>query len=300
MDMDFYGLRIFVQVIQDGSFSSAARSLGVTQPTVSQQIARLEAQMGSRLFERVGHEIHLTDTGRGLQSFAVEVLEKADSFADELKSKKNLPSGLVRYAMPESCQWTPHYRRIMAQIRNFPEIRFEIKILTNDAIVQSLLEGKLDFGFVVGDRLSSELRFEKFSDERYSVVAKASDLFAPFKENKMTGLRIISYPGWEDFFSTWAKAHGYRSALRQYVTVPTVKTGTLAGAIHAVQEGAGVAVIPTHCVASELKDRWLQEYSEGKAVALNPVHIARRRGEKLPRRSELILEMLRQAKAEIG
>ena len=127
MDLEIRALRIFCQVMRDGSFSAAARALKITQPTVSQQIAKLEHDQGTRLFERVGHVIVATSAARRLFEFAAPMLEKVDEFRDTVLEDRKSPRGLVRYAMPETCQWTPHFKRIMSQIRQFPEIRFEIK-----------------------------------------------------------------------------------------------------------------------------------------------------------------------------
>jgi DNA-binding transcriptional LysR family regulator len=301
MDFDLYCLRIFYQVIKDGSFSAAARTLRITQPTVSQKIAGLESDLGKKLFERVGHEIHLTNTGRELSQFAQELLEKAERFSDQIRNNQASPSGLVRYAMPESCQWTPHYRKIMAQITEFPKIQFDISILPSEQIVDGLLQGTYDFGFIVGERLNPELRFEKFSDEKYSAVAADRKLLKPLIDLNISELRIISYPGWDSFFTTWAKAFGIWEKVKNRLQTPTVKIGTLAGAIHATQEGAGIAIIPTHCVATELSEKSLIEYSVGRrSVASSPVHVARRTGEKLPTRVELVLNLLRKAKQELG
>ena len=70
MDLEIRALRIFCQVMQDKSFSEAARSLKITQPTVSQQIAKLEHEYGARLFERIGHEIVPTMAAKELFEFS--------------------------------------------------------------------------------------------------------------------------------------------------------------------------------------------------------------------------------------
>jgi DNA-binding transcriptional LysR family regulator len=195
MDFDLYCLRVFCQVVRSQSFSGAAREMGITQPTVSQKIAGLESDLGKKLFERVGHEIHLTSTGKELAAFATDLLEKAEVFSDQLKNKETSPAGLVRYAMPESCQWTPHYRKIMSQMTDFPKIQFDIRIQPSEQIIQDLLRGDLDFGFIVGERLNPELRFEKFSDEKYSAVAADRKLLAPLSDGDLSNLRIVSIRG---------------------------------------------------------------------------------------------------------
>jgi len=302
MDIEFYGLRIFCQVIVDKTFSRAAQSLKITQPSVSQQIAKLEERLQGRLFERVGHDLIPTQLANELYGFASTLIESVDEFGEQLSNRRSLPKGSVRYAMPESCQWTPHYRRIMAQIRELPDLRFKIEICTNELTVKQLIEGKIDFGFVVGERVAPELRFQKFSDEAYSAVAKSKELFDPLHhKEKLDELRLVTYPGWETFFSTWAKAHGILKSIKQKLKEPTVQIGTLAGAIHAIQEGAGVGVIPTHCVAEELKLGHLKEWKSSKVnIVSSPVYIAKRIGEILPKRVEIVLEMLQKSKAEVG
>ena len=138
----------------------------------------------------------------------------------------------------------------MGQLGELPHIRFEIDILPSQAIVEGLLEAKYDFGFVVGERLAPELRFEKFSNERYSCVASRKALFDPMAAHECP--RFISFPGWSSS-TTWCKSYKLWSDLKRTLHEPTVKIGTLAGAIHAVREGAGIAIIPTHCVAQELE-----------------------------------------------
>ena len=298
MDIELYGLRIFHQVMLDKTFSKAARSLKITQPTVSQQIAKLEHVLQGRLFERVGHDLIPTQLAQELLGFAVDTIERLDGFSEKLQNRRSQPKGLVRYSMPESCQWTPHYRRIMRQIAEVPDIRFKIDILPNEAILKQLVEGQIDFGFVVGERVAPELRFQKFSDEVYSAVAQDKALFKALEKNRgLRDVRWVTYPGWEQFFSAWAKSQGLWKSAKADLGEAALHIGTLAGAIHAIQEGAGVGVIPTHCVSAELQKKQLFEWKVSKAVeASHPVYIARRVGEALPKRVELVIGMLLESK----
>ena len=195
MNLEVYGIRIFHAVIHAGSFTGAAKAMRLTQPTVSQQIAKLEQEIGQKLFERVGHDIIPTQTARDLYLFSSDLLEMIDGYQEKLQNYQSQPKGTVRYAMPESCQWTPHYRKIMSQIASFPDLRFEIGVLPNDLIVKGLIEGNLDFGFVTGERISPELRFTKFSDEAYSAVGANKKLFEPLQSKNFDQVRLITYPG---------------------------------------------------------------------------------------------------------
>ncbi len=145
------------------------------------------------------------------------------------------------------------------------------------------------------------MRFEKFSDEEYSAVAKNHEILNALLKHKDESFRLISYPGWELFFITWAKTHGLWNKLKVELRKPTVHIGTLAGAIHAVKEGAGLAVIPTHCLFEELKSGKLVELQPKKGVdAACPIYLAKKIGSKSPKRVEHVLDLLRQAKRDLN
>ena len=78
---DWTHIRAFLATAETGSLSSAARQLGLTQPTLSRQVAALEADLGVLLFERLGRSLALTDTGRELLPHARKMLEGASGLS---------------------------------------------------------------------------------------------------------------------------------------------------------------------------------------------------------------------------
>src|SRR5215218_7037169 len=76
--MDLPSLRAVLKIAEQGSFSQAARDLGVTQPAISQQVARLEAELGRSLFERQGRRVSLTEAGEKLCRHAQQIIALAD------------------------------------------------------------------------------------------------------------------------------------------------------------------------------------------------------------------------------
>ncbi len=295
MNLELYPLRIFAKVMELQSFSEAARQLGLTQPTISQQIGKLEANLGKRLFERVRHEIIPTPIARQLLPYAEQMLLLAEETENFLSDQKVILRGEVSYAMPESCQWTPHFKHIMGEITKLPEVQFKIGILPTDQVAKGIMEGEYEFGFIVGEKLHPELSFERFADETYGMVAASDELFEAFRSKKYDQIRIVTFPGWELFFTTWCKAHGIYADVKKAMKVSTVHIGTLAGAIHAIQEGAGAGVLPLQCIPEGL-----QELKLKKVTASNPIYVTKRVGDKLTKRAETVLEMLKKSKKELG
>ena len=77
--IDDFRLRVFDTVCRAGSFTAAARELGITQPAVSQQIAELEKDMGRALFERKPASVALSEEGRRFQEYAAQILHWYDA-----------------------------------------------------------------------------------------------------------------------------------------------------------------------------------------------------------------------------
>jgi len=88
----------FVGVAEHLSFSRASRELGVSQPAVSQAVARLEATLGLRLFERTSREVWLTDAGKMLLPYAEELLERASAFTAEATRLQDPDARAIRLA----------------------------------------------------------------------------------------------------------------------------------------------------------------------------------------------------------
>ena len=76
--MDLGQLRYFSKIVEHRSFTRAAKDCSVSQPALSQQIAKLEKELGQPLFERQGRSIRLTPAGQVLQTHAEKILRLVD------------------------------------------------------------------------------------------------------------------------------------------------------------------------------------------------------------------------------
>jgi DNA-binding transcriptional LysR family regulator len=91
-------LRVLDAVRRHESVTAAAKELNYTQPSLSHHLARLEAQTGARLLQRVGRGIRLTEAGRLLADRAAEIIGRVDSATAELSTLVGLNAGRVRLA----------------------------------------------------------------------------------------------------------------------------------------------------------------------------------------------------------
>ncbi len=96
--LDVTRLRVLVAVARHGSVTAAAQALHYAQPSVSHHLARLEAETGSRLVQRAGRGIRLTEAGRLLADRAEEILGRLAAAEAELAEHTGLHAGRVRLA----------------------------------------------------------------------------------------------------------------------------------------------------------------------------------------------------------
>lgn len=117
MNLDWNHARAFLMTAEAGSLSAAARLMGLTQPTLSRQVAELEAQLGVTLYERIGKRLVLTDAGLGLLEHVRAMNEAADAMALAASGRSQAIEGRVRisatdgycaYILPELVERIRH------------------------------------------------------------------------------------------------------------------------------------------------------------------------------------------------
>ena len=96
--LDVTRLRVLVAVARYGSVTGAARALNYAQPSVSHHLARLESETGTKLIQRAGRGVRLTDAGRLLAERAAEVIGRLDAAESELAAYTGLRAGRLRLA----------------------------------------------------------------------------------------------------------------------------------------------------------------------------------------------------------
>src|ERR1700732_4755375 len=89
-------IRMFVRVVESGSFSAVARETGVGQPAVSKQVAALEAHLGAQLLRRTSRSLRLTEAGQDFYESSVRVIGDLAAAESRTGRGKASPSGVVR------------------------------------------------------------------------------------------------------------------------------------------------------------------------------------------------------------
>ncbi|HHY90320.1 MAG TPA: LysR family transcriptional regulator, partial [Clostridiales bacterium] len=148
-------LKIFITVCDAGSMTAAAKKLYITQPSVSQAIAELEAHYHTRLFERLGRQLYITEAGKKLLSYARHILSLMEQAERELNDLSS--SGTLRLG----ASMTIGTYLLSDMIKSFLSICPEVQILTTvdntKVIEEMILSDQLDLALVEGPTHSADI-----------------------------------------------------------------------------------------------------------------------------------------------
>ncbi|MER5930968.1 LysR family transcriptional regulator [Streptomyces sp. NPDC002054] len=142
--LDVTRLRVLAAVAKHGSVTAAARALSYAQPSVSHHLARLEAETGSKLVQRAGRGIRLTDAGRMLAERAEEILGRLDAAEAELAAHTGLRAGRVRLAAFPSALGTFVPRAAAAFTAAHPDVELRFTEAEPPDAAQLLRSGEVD------------------------------------------------------------------------------------------------------------------------------------------------------------
>ena len=161
--MELHQLRYFVAVADLSSFTRAAEKCLVAQPSLSQQVIKLERELRQPLFDRLGRSVRLTEAGRALYAQAVPILASMDGLRERVTAATDPGQGTVNVgAIPTVAPYLlpPLLHRFAAR---FPQATVALHENLTDFTVRACLEGEVDVGVVASpvdhDLLHSEPLF---------------------------------------------------------------------------------------------------------------------------------------------
>ncbi len=176
--MEIHQLRYFVAVADEGNFSRAAAKVRVAQPSLSQQIRKLEAEIGQPLFDRLSRSVVLTEAGRCFIEYARQILASigdARRCVDELKDAVTgklavgaIPT-IAPYVLPEL---------VKKFHKDYPEVTLELVEDVTDGITRRVETGELDVALASTCQQSPSLRRKSLGHEPLLALVPEADPLA--------------------------------------------------------------------------------------------------------------------------
>ena len=248
--MDIKNLITFIQVAESGSFSKAGEILGYSQPTVSVQIRQLEQELGTKLFDRVGHMVRLTQKGHDTLHYAQQILHLSQQMAQD--DSQNLTT--IRLATADSL-CIPLLSRQFSILRNLhPNISIHLTTAGTGELFRMLEHNEVDLVCTLDNHIYNN-NYVIASEERvgaHFIVAASHPLARKKCLLKQDLLR-------EDFLLT-ERGMSYRRLLDEWMAKdslqiqPVLETGSADLICRLVEQGVGISFLPDYATNAAVKE----------------------------------------------
>ncbi|WP_074713353.1 LysR substrate-binding domain-containing protein [Arthrobacter alpinus] len=233
-------LKSFLAVAETHNFTRAAERLGISQPTVSQHVRKLEQSAGRRLVTRDTREVQLTDNGDAMAGFARTILA-ANDVATRYFSGAAM-RGRLRFGTADDLAITG-LPRILREFRQlYPQINLELTVSQSDHLHRRLKAGALDLVFVKW--VSGAQEGEVVKTDTFAWVGLEQTILEPGAP-----VPVIAYPA--PSLSRKLALDALEDAGRTWRVTCTTKQ--ISGVLAALRAGIGIAVMPTSLIPEDLK-----------------------------------------------
>jgi DNA-binding transcriptional LysR family regulator len=261
-ELELRHLRVFVAVVEHGTHTRAARSLGVSQSTVSETLSALERTLGVAPFRKTSQGLALTASGEVLLTHARRMLTQASQLVSDLAHASHEVSGTLVLSTVESVSAYVLPLCLSALRERWPQVRVEVITGVCDEIRAHVAAGKSELGLVLESTATAREDASILAKSRLLVVGGSAH---PLRRSQVAPEQLRHV----EFYMCDA-AGNYNQALRQYFVaaeLPPPKMQSL-GTIEGVKRGIACAksalgLLPELAVERELR-----------AGALAEVHIS--------------------------
>ncbi|WP_245754845.1 LysR family transcriptional regulator [Pelosinus propionicus] len=251
-DMNVKHLEAFLTVARLLNFGEAARTLNYSQSTISEQISGLEEYLGTKLFERIGRRVFLTEQGKKLFPFAERIVRDAEELKN-LFNDSTIISGSLHIGAAETlCAfWLPPLLKEYRQL--YPKVEINIKVGNCVDFPQWLQQNSIDVAFSLNDESKQQQlrQIELFHGETVFITSPDHELSTGLvlELENLAGQTLLLPEGY----------CGYPMDLKNLLEKEGVKAnmimqfGSLESIKQCIKNGLGVSLLPKIAVEEEIK-----------------------------------------------
>lgn len=250
-------LRVFDAVIKHRGFNRASKYLRLSQPAISANIKKLEADLGIELFERLGRSIQLTDAGKIVQEYVIRLTALLTEVRHAIEDKKGLEVGQLRCGAATTVGIYLLPKILLQFKKRFPKVETQLSLEQSRKIEERILSNDLDLGFVNDSfGISSSLEACASITDELVMITPCEHHFARFQ--KVSPKRLRDLPlilGPKNSYTRKIIEKYLITAGITYQCVMEVDNTEVIKA--AVSEGLGLSIISLARIRQEVKNHLL-------------------------------------------
>ena len=286
--MELHQLRYFCAVAETGNFSRAAEQCHVAQPSLSQQILKLEEELGARLFDRLGRSVRLTELGKTFLPRARAVLRELEAAKGDVVERKEFVGGPVTVGVIPTVG--PYFlpRILTSFFRKFSQVHFTVVEEITPVLLDRLRAGALDVAILALPIRGHEFEASPLLTERLFAALPKKHWLAKRNTLSLKDLRSEPFLLLRDghCFRDTAVAACDRARLHPRIVF---ESGQFSSLLSMVGAGMGVSIVPEMAVERSSPCRYVHIADEQASRTIGTVIL---RGRSLTRAHFAFLEHL--------
>ena len=243
--MNIQQVKTLVTVVDAGSFSEAARVLGVSQPAVSMQIQTLESDIGEALLDRRYRRVDLTEAGASFLPHARRMLAEADQARAEIAALSGEVGGTLRLVLSTTPGDYIVPRLLGAFIAEYPRVEVNLSVTSTAGVIEEVEAYRADVGMAGAKVRGAKVDYEELGRDELVAIAGPDN---PLATAGTVTLAQLAQQPWVQRLADSGTQQVLKAAFAQHgVDVDSlnaiVKLGTGEAVVNAVEGGLGVAVV---------------------------------------------------------
>jgi DNA-binding transcriptional LysR family regulator len=285
-------LKVFCDVVETRSFSTAASQNFVTQSAVSQQIRMLEERYGRQLLERTRGNVQLTPAGEILYQVSKEIVQRYQDMEARLQALTQVVAGTVRVATVHSIGLYELSTPLKRYLKAYPQVHLHLEYSRSSRIYEDALKGNIDLGVVAYPSRRPQITVIPFRQDRLVLVCPPGHPLARHRQVSVAKLAGEPFVGYERDIPTRRETdrllRRYDVEVRYVMELDNIETIK-----RVVEIGTGLAILPEPAVRPEVRGKTLVAVQLSDEVFLRPLGIIHRQGKHFSPAAEKFIEFLR-------
>ena len=289
-------MALFVRVVETGSFSRAAAGSGLTQPTVSKQVAALEQRLKARLLNRTTRALTLTDIGAGYYERCKRIQEELDAAESLAALTGTATQGRLRVGSSVAFGRQIIAPMVLEFAHRYPDIRIDLSF--DDRYVD-LLAQNLDVAIRMGRLADSTLGARHLGDNPWVLVATPRYLKQHAAPRRPADLKLHNCLAYSSVQGddVW-RFSGPRGDAHPVTINGSLRANNLSTIRAAVLAHMGVAILPRYVVRAELARHAMVALLDEYALPSQEIHVVFPSPRYVPAKARVFIEFLAAAFAE--
>ena len=303
-EMDETQLRNFMMICRCASITEAAERLGIAQPSLSQQLLRLEDEFRTKLFHRTSRGVVATDAGRMLLEHASAILQAMNRAREEILESDREPHGEVSIGLPATASIVLGVQLLIAARQALPQVNLRVREASGETIRQWLDESRIDMAILYDADEIRHLSTKPIARETLLLVGSPG-LFGPLDEHGIALEPIDTSVLANRDFILPSVSHGLRKLIERGLQMrsinisATIEIDSLAHTKTLVGLGMGYTLLSHAAISEELASGKLSAARVGNVDFSRTVSLVRNPAKALTRGSLEIEDLARRLQREM-